>query len=171
MNELSDLEGLARRLINKGYSEEKILHRLVQEYLDYKDYLDETTAKKYAHAILDECIKSDIKPITDSFLKGLLDFNKANVTVGKQGVGGAGDFFVHKLIAELSETEKKAYLSPKSLDDAGEIRIQDITFFKNEKFDEGNLIVVSKMEGKHSRLSDFPFICGFHAMRACLKEN
>jgi len=46
----------------------------------------------------------------------------------------------------------------------------DITSFKNEKFDEGNLIIVSKMEGIHSRLSDFPFICGFHVTRACLRD-
>ena len=81
-------------------------------------------------------------------------------TIGKQGVGcrGSGDFFVHKLIAKLSETEKRAYLSPSSLDDAGAVRINDIEGFKAE--DE--LIIVSKMEGIHSRLSDFPFLCGFH---------
>ncbi|GAI50720.1 unnamed protein product, partial [marine sediment metagenome] len=27
---------------------------------------------------------------------------------------------------------------------------------------EDELIIVSKMEGNHSRLSDFPFLCGFH---------
>ena len=169
---MSDLEGLTRRLIKKGYSKERILKRLIQEYLDFKDNIDESTAKNYAHAIIEECMKSDISSIPDPFIKDLLDFNKANVTVGKQGVGcrGAGDFFVHKLIAELSETEKKAYLSPKSLDDAGAIRLDDIKSFKNEKFDEGNLIIVSKMEGIHSRLSDFPFICGFHVTRAALRD-
>ena len=169
---MSDLEGLTRRLIKKGYSKERILKRLTQEYLDFKDNIDEITANKYAHAIIDECMKSDIGSITDRFIKELLDFNRANVTVGKQGVGcrGAGDFFVHKLIAELSETKRKAYLSPKSLDDAGAIRVQDIKAFKNENFDEKNLIIVSKMEGIHSRLSDFPFICGFHVTRACLRD-
>ncbi len=169
---MSDLEGLTRRLIKKGYSKEKIVKRLIQEYLDFKDNIDENTARTYARAILDECIKSDIKRVTDSFVKGLLDFNRANVTVGKQGVGcrGAGDFFVHKLIAELSETEKKAYLSPKSLDDAGAIQLLDVTPFKNQNFDKENLIIVSKMEGIHSRLSDFPFICGFHVTRAALRD-
>ncbi len=169
---MSDLEGLTRRLLKKGYSQERIVKRLIQEYLDFKDNIDENTASNYAHAIIEECMKSNISSIPDAFIKDLLDFNKANVTVGKQGVGcrGAGDFFVHKLIAELSETEKKAYLSPKSLDDAGAIRVQDIKTFKNEKFDEGNLIIVSKMEGIHSRLSDFPFICGFHVTRAALRD-
>jgi len=84
---LSDLEGLTRRLIKKGYSKERILKRLVQEYLDFKDNIDESTAKNYAHAIIEECMKSDISSIPDRFIKDLLDFNKANVTVGKQGVG------------------------------------------------------------------------------------
>jgi hydrogenase expression/formation protein len=169
---LSDLEGLTRRLIKKGYPKEKIVDRLIQEYLDFKDNIDESTARNYAHAIFEECMKSDITTIPNAFIKDILDFNKANVTVGKQGVGcrGAGDFFVHKLIAELSETEKKAYLSPKSLDDAGAIRLHDTTSFKNEKFSEENLIIVSKMEGIHSRLSDFPFICAFHVTRACLRD-
>ena len=169
---MSDLEGLTRRLIKKGYSKERIVKRLIQEYLDFKDNIDENTASMYAQAILDECMKSDLNSVTDSFIGDLLDFNRANVTVGKQGVGcrGAGDFFVHKLIAELSETEKKAYLSPKSLDDAGAIRLLDVPPFKNQSFDKEHLIIVSKMEGIHSRLSDFPFICGFHVTRAALRD-
>ena len=172
MSSLSDLEGLTRKLMKKGYSEEEIINRLVQEYLDFKDNLDEITAKKYARAILEECIKSDIDSVSESFVKEILDFNKANVTIGKQGVGcrGAGDFFVHKLITELSETEKKAYLSPSSLDDAGAIRLKDIKGFKGGHLDKDDLIIVSKMEGIHSRLSDFPFICGFHVTRAALRD-
>jgi len=52
--------------------------------------------------------------VSNPFIRDILNINKANVSVGKQGVGcrGSGDFFVHKLIAELSETESKAYLAP-----------------------------------------------------------
>ncbi len=168
---MSDLEGLTRRLIKKGYSEQQILERLIQEYQDYKD-IDEGTALKYAKAVLEECQKSDITSISEPFIKDLLDINKSNVSVGKQGVGcrGAGDFFVHKLIADLSETEKKAFLSPSSLDDAGAVRMSDVEMFKGESIDEKDLIVVSKMEGIHSRLSDFPFVCAFHVTRACLRD-
>jgi len=156
---LSDLEGLTRRLMEKGFSKEEIIVRLVNEYMDFKD-IEQESATLLAEAIYEECKKSDVKNVSDPFMRYLLDINKANVTIGKQGVGcrGSGDFFVHKLIAELSETEKKAYLSPSSLDDAGAVRISDIEGFKAE--DE--LIIVSKMEGIHSRLSDFPFLCGFH---------
>ena len=158
---MSDLEGLTRRLLRKNKTDEEILRRLVQEYTDFKD-IDKELAYTFANAILTECKRSDISNVSEPFIKDLLRINKANVTVGKQGVGcrGVGDFFVHKLIAKLSETETKAYLSPTSLDDAGAVRISDIKGFKAE--DE--LIIVSKMEGIHSRLSDFPFLCGFHVI-------
>ncbi len=168
---MSDLEGLTRRLINKGYSESQILERLVQEYLDFKD-IDENLAFKLANAILEECKNSNIDYILDPVIKELLEVNKSNISVGKQGVGcrGAGDFFVHKLVTDFSESEHKAYLSPTSLDDAGAVRLQDIIGFKNNFFKIKDLIVVSKMEGIHSRLSDFPFICGFHVARAALRD-
>lgn len=158
---MSDLEGLTRRLLEKGFTKEKIIGRLVNEYMDFKDIKQES-AILLAEAIYEECIKSDIKAVSDPFMRYLLEINKANVTIGKQGVGcrGAGDFFVHKLIAELSETERKAHLQPSSLDDAGAVKISDIEGFKTDN----DLIIVSKMEGIHSRLSDFPFLCGFHVI-------
>jgi len=168
---LSDLEGLTRNLIKKGYSEQDIIDRIVQEYHDFKD-IDNSLAIKYAKAIFEECQKSDISSVANPFIKELLDINNANVTIGKQGVGcrGAGDFFVHKLIAELSETDKKPFLAPTSLDDAGAIRLSSITSFNGKRYGHYDLIVASKMEGIHSRLSDFPFICGFHVTRAALRD-
>ena len=164
---MSDLEGLTRRLLRQKKSDEEILKRLVQEYVDFKD-IDKESAYTLANAVLIECKKSDISKISEPFIKELLDVNKANVTVGKQGVGcrGAGDFFVHKLIAELSETNRQPFLSPSSLDDAGAVKLSDIKGFEGTE----DLIIVSKMEGIHSRLSDFPFICGFHVARACLRD-
>ena len=164
---MSDLEGLTRRLLRQKKSDEEILKRLVQEYIDFKD-IDKESAYTLANAVLIECKKSDISKISEPFIKDLLDVNKANITVGKQGVGcrGAGDFFVHKLIAELSETKRQPYLSPSSLDDAGAVKLSNIKGFEGTE----DLIIVSKMEGIHSRLSDFPFICGFHVARACLRD-
>ena len=168
---MSDLEGLTRRLIQKGKSDEEILKRLVQEYSDYKD-IDENLALRFAKAILEECRKSDLALVSDPFINQILEFEKANITVGKQGVGcrGAGDFFIHKLLGEVSETENKPYLSPKSLDDAGAIRVSEIKKIFKKPIKNEDLIVVSKMEGIHSRLSDFPFICGFHVTRAALRD-
>jgi hydrogenase expression/formation protein len=168
---LSDLEGLTRNLMNKGYSKAQILKRIIQEYQDFKE-IDTDMAENLAKAILEECKKSEISKVTHTFTRDILNINKANVSVGKQGVGcrGSGDFFVHKLIAELSETKSKAYLAPKSLDDAGAVRLQDVQKFRKGKLNEKDLVIVSKMEGIHSRLSDFPFICGFHVTRACLRD-
>ena len=168
---MSDLEGLTKRLLKKGKSDNEIISRLIQEYQDFKD-IDENYASRLAKAVLIECKKSITSSISDEIINDILKINKAEITVGKQGVGcrGAGDFFVHKLVAELSETNIKAYLSPKSLDDAGAIRMKDLKNITNlpEKCDD--LIIVSKMEGIHSRLSDFPFICGFHVARAALRD-
>ncbi|MFX1235966.1 MAG: hypothetical protein ACFFBY_15675 [Promethearchaeota archaeon] len=158
---MSDLEGLTRNLMKKGNSEEVIIKRLVKEYLDFKD-IDLQSAQKYAKTILEECKKSDLKYVSNRFVRELLEIHNSGVTIGKQGVGcrGAGDFFVHKLVTELSETDYKSFLSPSSLDDAGAVRLSDIEGFE----DENELIIVSKMEGIHSRLSDFPFVCGFHVI-------
>lgn len=168
---MSDLEGLTRILMKKGYSDDRIIERLIQEYRDFKSITLEE-AERYARAVLEECQKSDTEKVSDTFIKELLEINMANVSIGKQGVGcrGAGDFFVHKLIAELSETSSKAFLAPTSLDDAGAMRMQDIKGFDGKPFAIGDLIIVSKMEGIHSRLSDFPFICAFHVTRAALRD-
>ena len=125
MNSLSDLEGLTRKLIEKGKTPQQITKRLIQEYIDFKN-IDKDKARRLAKAVFEECIKSDFSKFPNSFIKDLLSINKANVSVGTQGVGcrGAGDFFVHKLVAELSETEKKAFLSPSSLDDAGAVKLK-----------------------------------------------
>ncbi|NVM44575.1 MAG: hypothetical protein HWN79_06640 [Candidatus Lokiarchaeota archaeon] len=164
---MSDLEGLTRRLLIQNKTDEEILTRLVQEYIDFKD-IDKELAYTLAKAILTECRKSDISKVSEPFIKDLLGINKANVTVGKQGVGcrGAGDFFVHKLIANLSQTKTQPFLSPTSLDDAGAVKLSGMGFLNGTD----DIIIVSKMEGIHSRLSDFPFVCGFHVTRACLRD-
>jgi hydrogenase expression/formation protein len=168
---LSDLEGLARRLIQKEKSDEEIISRLVQEYQDFKD-IDKNSAIRLSKAVLEECKNSGFSTISDNLIKSILKINEAKITVGNQGVGcrGAGDFFVHKLVADLSETRTKAYLSPRSLDDAGAIRVKDLKFGLNLPDNCADLIIVSKMEGIHSRLSDFPYICGFHVARAALRD-
>ena len=152
---MSDLEGLTRRLIQKGKSDEEIISRLVQEYQDFKE-IDENSAIRLSEAILEECKKSSASKVSDDLIKEILKINEAEITVGEQGVGcrGAGDFFVHKLVANLSETRTKPYLSPGSLDDAGAIRVRDLKFMSGLPLNCDDLIIVSKMEGIHSRLSE-----------------
>ncbi|MBD3215673.1 MAG: hypothetical protein GF311_23885 [Candidatus Lokiarchaeota archaeon] len=169
---MSDLEGLTRKLMQKGYSDEEIVKRLTREYLDFKE-ITNTRAKQLSEAVLEECKKSDLSTISDSFIKDLLSINRADITIGDQGVGcrGAGDFFVHKLISEFSGTDNEAFLSPRSLDDAGAVRLKDFASLRSiDGIDGKEQIIVSKMEGIHSRLSDFPFLCGFHVTRAALRD-
>ncbi len=105
---MSDLEGLTRNLLRKQNSKIEIIERLKQEYLDYKN-ISPQEAELLSNAIYEECVKSETSSIQNDFVKNLLEFHLTGVTVGKQGVGcrGLGDFFVHKLITELSATKKK----------------------------------------------------------------
>ena len=79
---MSDLEGLTRRLLMQNKTDEEILTRLVQEYIDFKD-IDKELAYTLAKAILTECKNSDISKVSEPFIKDLLGINKARVTVGK----------------------------------------------------------------------------------------
>ncbi|NHI91735.1 MAG: hypothetical protein EAX96_04465 [Candidatus Lokiarchaeota archaeon] len=156
---MSDLEGLTRILLNKGIPSEDIINILKKQYIFYKNISD-TQAIMLAKAVFEEVKNSLCKP-EDTFTEDILKINEAKVTMGEQGVGcrGYGDFFVHKLIGELCETSSVPFLSPKALDDCGAV-----------KYDGGKTYIVSKMEGMHSRLSEFPFLAGFHVTRAALRD-
>lgn len=159
--QMADLEGLTRVLLDKGVENEEIIEKLIMEYLFYKD-IPKRDAMRLANAVFQE-VKNSNEPVKDTIIQELLEIPRANITVGNQGIGcrGWGDFFVHKLIADLSETQSIPVLSPKSLDDAGAVRYQG---------EQGEIFIVSKMEGMHSRLSDYPFLAGFHVTRAALRD-
>jgi hydrogenase expression/formation protein len=161
---MTDLEGTTRQLLDKKWTKDQIIDKLVEEYLVYKE-IDIDEATQLARAVLEECEKSEYTG-KDPLVKEILDIPMANIAVGEQGVGcrGVGDFFVHKLIAKLSSTSTEAYLSPKSLDDAGAVELPE--GYKSTQ----NFLIISKMEGMHSRLSDFPFLAGFHVTRAGLRD-
>lgn len=158
---MADLEGLTRVLLDSGMKEQEIVGKLVTEYRFYKD-ITKNEAERLAKAVIKE-VQNSYEKIDNSDIQNLLDYPKASITIGKQGVGcrGWGDFFVHKLIADLSETKFKPELSPKSLDDAGAVIYQG---------NQEEIFIVSKMEGMHSRLSDYPFLAGFHVTRAALRD-
>jgi hydrogenase expression/formation protein len=82
--------------------------------------------------------------------------------MGELGVGsrGAGDFYAHEKIGELIGATG-AVVDSSSLSDSGVVRLPAGS---KEK-----LIVVT-VDGMHSRLSDFPFLAGFHVARAALRD-
>jgi len=161
-----DLEGLTRTLFRKRISRDEIILRLVMEYQTIKDLPFEEAAK-LAEAIVAECQLSTL-PAKSPVMNEVLRVPMAGVTMGKQGVGcrGMGDFFVHKQLADIATTSTEPMLGPKSLDDAGVVRVAS-----GAGSEQGHeLLIVTKMEGMHSRLSDFPFIAGFHVTRAALRD-
>ncbi|HID42232.1 MAG TPA: hypothetical protein EYP30_00385, partial [Archaeoglobaceae archaeon] len=143
-----DLEGYARRMIEEGKkAEEKLIERL----MEIKKW-DELRAEKWAKAIIAEVKNAYSKKIP------VLDYHTSGVKIGEFGVGsrGKGDFYVHRKITEVIG-ESNAIISSKDLDDAGVIR-------------RDGLFVSVAVDGIHSRLSEFPFIAGFHVTRAAMRD-
>lgn len=140
-----DLEGYARR--HPGDPE--LLDKLAERIMEFKD-VDESFARKLAQAVIVE--------VKNAYSKTnyLLDYHKTGVTMGKFGVGsrGAGDFYVHSKIAEMCGN---AVVSSKDLDDAGVVKV-------------GEYYISVAIDGIHSRLSEFPFIAGFHVTRAAMRD-
>ncbi len=161
---MTDLEGIAKKLIQKKIPENIIIERLVHEYQTFKD-LPKENLTSLASAILKESQNSMISIDDDSILNKILQIPKSGVTMGEGGVGcrGRGDFFVHELLTKISETNIHPFIPPSSLDDTGAVKW-------NHNGDQDPIIILSKMEGMHSRLSDFPFLAGFHVTRAALRD-
>jgi hydrogenase expression/formation protein len=153
-----DLEGFTRRRILKGASEEEIIRELEKGIREFKDWSREKR-REFSKAVYEEVQTSlGCREIQDPFLKSLLTYPEAGVKMGEFGVGsrGEGDFYVHRKIAEIIEGSE-AVVSPREMDDAGVVRA------------EGGYVTVA-IDGVHSRLSDFPFVAGFHVARAALRD-
>ncbi len=158
-----DIEGFVRRTIQ--YEDEKTVQKtLTNKILEYKD-IDNEKAKEMAAAVIDEVkctLKIDSYP--DESLKELIKYPESHVAMGEIGVGsrGAGDFFVHRKIAEIvSSTKSSAYISPSAQDDGGVVK---------SEVDSKEVYITTAVDGIHSRLSEYPFLGGFHVARATLRD-
>ena len=152
-----DLEGLANRLLAKGASDSEALGRLALEIRTFKE-MEDAQAREFASAVLEE-VRNAKKPISDPLLKAILTTPSAGATMHDLGVGcrGEGDFFVHRLITDLAGRGGDSLIPPSKQDDAGAV-------------EAGGKIVVAAIDGTHSRLSDFPFLAGFHVARAAMRD-
>ncbi|MEE9474097.1 MAG: AIR synthase related protein [Candidatus Hydrothermarchaeaceae archaeon] len=150
-----DLEGFVRRRIIKGINHAEILSELDEAVKEFKDWSDRKRLE-FSQAVIDE-VKITEQHLDDPFLKVLLDYPRTGVSMGEFGVGsrGEGDFFVHRNLAEIIKTN--AVVDSTQQDDAGVVR------------GEGKYVTVS-IDGMHSRLSDFPYLAGFHVARAALRD-
>ena len=145
-----DIEGYTKRALIKG--EKDICNRLVTRILEIKD-ISKDQAKNLALAVIAEA------NATIGLNDQILTFSKSEVTMGDFGVGsrGQGDFYAHEKIAEVIG-KTGALVDSSQLDDSGVVRLED-----------GNNLIVT-VDGMHSRLSDFPFLAGFHVTRAALRD-
>ncbi|MFW9997424.1 MAG: AIR synthase-related protein [Candidatus Odinarchaeota archaeon] len=156
---MTDLEGMARILLEKGKKDHTIVDHLRKEIELYKGGNDELN-EMLARAVLSEVKRSGQKK-SFAGLDKILEAPHSGVTMQTGGVGcrGDGDFQVHQKLASLAGTVD-AELGVKDLDDAGVVNIGNAS----------GKYLISKIEGMHSRLSDYPFLAGFHVTRAALRD-
>ena len=140
-----DLEGYAKGALRRGLAKEEIERTLAERILEVRNIpLDSAT--RIAQAVVEEAERT------------LCERERSGVTMGNFGVGsrGSGDFYLHEKIATVIG-KTSAIVGSDQLDDSGVVRAK------------GDLIVVT-VDGMHSRLSDFPFLAGFHVTRASLRD-
>ena len=140
-----DLEGYAKGALRRGLTRAEIEHILAQRILEVRD-VPFGSAVRISQAVVEEAERT------------LCNREQSGVTMGNFGVGsrGSGDFFVHEKIASIIG-KTTALIGSDQLDDSGVVKAN------------GDLIVVT-VDGMHSRLSDFPFLAGFHVTRASLRD-
>nr|CAI64294.1 conserved hypothetical protein [uncultured archaeon]CBH36676.1 conserved hypothetical protein, AIR synthase related protein family [uncultured archaeon] len=152
-----DLEGFAKRKLREGEADSRIIAELCNRIVEIKrDRITKENAEEIAEAVLEE------SKITLDYNDELITELKSDVRMGELGVGsrGAGDFYAHEKIGELIGATG-AVVDSSSLSDSGVVRLPEGS--------KGKLIVVT-VDGMHSRLSDFPFLAGFHVARAALRD-
>lgn len=144
-----DLEGFAKRGLRRG--DPDLIPRLVSAIREVKA-LPEERALALAQAVLQEA-EATLNPRGEVF-----SLQPVGVTMGDFGIGsrGSGDFYTHTKIAEVIGSTG-AVVDSRQLDDSGVVRA-------------GDRYVVVTVDGMHSRLSDYPFLAGFHVTRAALRD-
>jgi hydrogenase expression/formation protein len=146
-----DVEEYTRKKIAEGTSEAEIQERLVNIIRSYKA-VNPSYASAFARAVINE-VKN-----TGGLSGDFFAFEPAGVKMGEFGVGsrGKGDFFAHRQIARIIG-KSSATVGVDEMDDGGAVR-------------SGGEFIVCTVDGMHSRLSDFPFLAGFHVTRATLRD-
>lgn len=158
-----DIEGYARRAL--GQEDEKAVQKnLKNKILECKN-IENDQANALALAVIEE-VKSTLKihETPDKSLKELICYPKSGVGMGEMGVGsrGEGDFFVHRKIADIvKSTNTQSYINPTAQDDGGVVK-------SRAGVDE--VYITTAVDGIHSRLSEYPFLGGFHVARASMRD-
>ncbi len=146
-----DVEEFARKKIAGGESEAAVQEGLVNIIRSFKT-VDPSYASAFARAVIEEV--KNTRGLSGDFFS----FEPAGVKMGEFGVGsrGKGDFFAHRQIARVIG-KTSASVGVDQMDDGGVVRADGRYF-------------ICAVDGMHSRLSDYPFLAGFHATRATLRD-
>ena len=175
-----DIEGFVRGRLSNGEDEEELKSILAERIREFKDVSDEHSILM-AESVIDEVKTTmELNNTEDEFLRDIITVPKANVGMGKMGVGsrGAGDFFVHRRIAEIvkstnvqsvvdpnaqdvKSTNTESVVDPNAQDDGGVVKVPA---------PGDNVYITTAVDGIHSRLSEYPFLGGFHVTRATLRD-
>lgn len=162
-----DLEGFANRNLKEGEKEERITAEMRRRITEIKrNRISNEDAEAISRAILEEAkITIDLKAENkDKDELGIFTELKSGVRMGELGVGsrGLGDFYAHEKIGQIIGATG-AVVDSSSLSDSGVVR------FPDSGTSEAKFVAVT-VDGMHSRLSDFPFLAGFHVARAALRD-
>jgi hydrogenase expression/formation protein len=146
-----DAEEYVRRRLDKG-SPDPAIEKSLSDHIIAIKQADTAHASEFARAVIEE-VKN-----TRNLTGDLFSFEPAGVHMGEFGVGsrGKGDFFAHRQIARIIG-KTKASVGVDEMDDAGAVSA------------DGKYIICT-VDGMHSRLSDYPFLAGFHVTRATLRD-
>jgi hydrogenase expression/formation protein len=146
-----DVEEFVRKRITDGWNDDEIRKNLVEQILGFKN-VNPPFASAFASAVIEE-VKN-----TQGLSGDYFTFETSSVKMGEFGVGsrGNGDFFAHRQIARIIG-KTSASVGVDEMDDAGVVRA-------------GSNYIVCTVDGMHSRLSDYPFLAGFHVTRATLRD-
>ncbi|BFH72476.1 AIR synthase-related protein [Sulfurisphaera javensis] len=121
-------------------NKEEIKRKLREEIEFYK-------GKNYP--LKDKIIEAIVKEVETSInAKGeIFEFPRTNIKAGEAGLGsrGIGDHIIHNKVLELANLEG----------------YEDARINRN---------IIASIDGIHSRLSYFPFLAGFHATKAALRD-
>ncbi len=146
-----DIEGYAKRGLLTG--DPDVENKLTARILEVKKTTPQH-ARNLAKAAIVEA-KATLNVSGD-----VLTSTVSGVTMGQFGVGsrGMGDFYTHEKIAEVIG-KTSAVVDTSHLDDSGAVKTNG-----SEEY------IIVTVDGIHSRLSDFPFLAGFHVARASLRD-
>src|SRR5208282_4871122 len=146
-----DVEEYVRMHLAAGDDEESLIKSLAGRITEIK-HTRPAYVQAFSRAVVEEV--KNTRGLSGDFFS----FEPALVKMGEFGVGsrGKGDFFAHRQIARIIG-KTSASVGVDEMDDAGAVCA-------------GGKYIICTVDGMHSRLSDFPFLAGFHVTRATLRD-